>query len=42
MTQFMDGQEKSRIDFLLETSQPFTRTNTTLPPDEVHTSLQTR
>jgi O-antigen ligase/tetratricopeptide (TPR) repeat protein len=32
ISQFMDGQEKSRVDFLLEASQPFTKTNTQVPP----------
>jgi O-antigen ligase/tetratricopeptide (TPR) repeat protein len=39
ISQFMDDQAKSRIDFLLEASQPFTKTNTQLPPDVLHNIL---
>ncbi len=39
ISQFMDDQMPSRIDFLLEASQPFTKTNTQLPPDMLHNVL---
>jgi tetratricopeptide (TPR) repeat protein len=39
MTQFMVDQAQSRIDFLLEASQPFTKTNTQLAPNILHNVL---
>ena len=38
-TQFVDGAHKARIESILSTSEPFTATNTTLPPETVRDVL---
>ena len=38
-TSFVDGAHKARIDFILSASQPFTESNTTLPPETVQNIL---
>jgi tetratricopeptide (TPR) repeat protein len=39
ITQYMDDQASPRIGLLLEGTNPFTQTNTQLPPDQLHNIL---